>query len=119
MSLSIMIVDDSRISRQIMKNLLPPGEHFIREAGDGMAALDLYREARPDIVFLDLTMPGMDGFETLAALREIDPSARVVVVTADVQPQARSRVESLGAMAMLSKPTTAASVAELIARVAT
>jgi len=104
MSLSILIVDDSRVSRQIVKRALPPWESEIREASGGKACLKSYADQPADIVLLDLTMPEMDGFETLARLKALDPNARVIVITADIQPGSKERVMNLGAVALLHKP---------------
>jgi two-component system, chemotaxis family, chemotaxis protein CheY len=101
---SLLIVDDSPISRKIIRKLLPPGPFDIREAGNGIECLKLYEQAPADLVFLDLTMPGMDGFETLTRLRALDPQAKVVVVTADVQTSSQARVKELGALVVIAKP---------------
>jgi two-component system chemotaxis response regulator CheY len=101
---SLLIVDDSRISRQIIRKLLPSGDFEIREAADGRECLELYRQAPADLVFLDLTMPGWDGFETLRRLKEVDPGARVVVITADIQAGSRAKAMELGALEVISKP---------------
>ncbi len=74
------------------------------EAGDGQAGLERFREVRPDVTFLDLTMPVMDGFEALARLLEADPGAVVVVATADIQPKAVFKVMEMGAFKVLKKP---------------
>jgi CheY-like chemotaxis protein len=86
---------------------LPAGPFDIREAGNGVECLKLYQEAPADLVFLDLTMPGMDGFETLTRLKKLDPQARVVVVTADVQTSSQARVKDLGALLVIAKPPKA------------
>lgn len=104
---SLLIVDDSPISRKIIRKLLPPGDYDIREAGNGIDCLKLYHQAKADMVFLDLTMPGMDGFETLARLRALDPKAKVVVVTADIQSGSQTRVLDMGALLVIAKPPKA------------
>ena len=113
MTRSILITDDSRLARKMVRKALPPGDYAIREAEGGQECLDLYQEARADLLLLDLTMPGMDGIETLERLRAIDPQAKVVVVTADVQPKVRQRALELGALAVLSKPPVAADLQDL------
>ena len=113
---SLLIVDDSPISRKIIRKLLPPGPFDIREAGNGLECLKLYQEAPADLVFLDLTMPGMDGFETLEHLRRLDPQAKVVVVTADVQTRSQERVKDLGALVVIAKPPKAEVVKLVVER---
>lgn len=89
------------------------GAH-IDEASDGQEALDAYRADPYDIVFMDLTMPVMDGYTALTRIIEHDPDARVLVVSADVQPIARERCREAGAAAFLSKPVTPEAVEEAL-----
>jgi CheY-like chemotaxis protein len=93
---------------------LPPGNYDIREAGNGIDCLNLYQEAPADLVFLDLTMPGIDGFETLARLRAMDPQAKVVVVTADIQSGSQARVLDLGALLVIAKPPKAEKIKQVM-----
>ncbi|MBI9085982.1 MAG: response regulator [Desulfobacterales bacterium] len=104
MPFDIIITDDSRVARAMIKKAMPAGDYVFREAGGGVECLALYKKKPADAVFLDLTMPEMDGFETLERLRKMDPGAKVVVITADVQPGARDRVTALGALSVLHKP---------------
>lgn len=113
---SLLIVDDSPISRKILRKLLPPGSYDIREAGGGEDCLRQHQECPADLIFLDLTMPGMDGFETLARLKQADSQVKVVVVTADVQTRSQNRVLELGAVQVLAKPPKADLVADIIKR---
>ncbi|MBF0496896.1 MAG: response regulator [Deltaproteobacteria bacterium] len=117
MPLSLLLVDDSPFGRKMVKKCLPPGDYRIREASDGRECLDLYRQEAADLVFLDLTMPEMDGFETLARLKEIDPDCRVIVVSADIQPAAREEVMKLGALDFIKKPPSSETIKEAVARV--
>src|SRR5713226_3847996 len=80
---TILIVDDHPLTRSALAALL--GQHgfsVVGEAADGEAAIEQARELRPDLVLLDLSMPGMNGLEALPRLREAAPSAEVVVLTA-------------------------------------
>jgi two-component system chemotaxis response regulator CheY len=116
---SILIVDDSPVSRKILRSCLPPDGRFtVTEAGDGAAALQRFREHRPDVTFLDLTMPRVSGLECLAALKALAQEAVVVVVSADIQASSRSQALALGAAGFLAKPPTREAVAEVLARVA-
>jgi DNA-binding response OmpR family regulator len=74
------------------------------EASGGEAALELLGSQAVDLVLLDLTMPGMSGFDVLAALQERKSTATVIVVSADIQTQARARVAALGAAGFIAKP---------------
>lgn len=109
MKKSILLVDDSMMSRMMIKKCLPPSEEYsyeLREADGGKKCLELYRELASDLVLLDLTMPEMDGFETLQELKKLDPDAKVVIVTADVQQKAQDRVLALGALEVIPKPSS-------------
>jgi two-component system chemotaxis response regulator CheY len=105
--LKFLVVDDSNISRKWFINAIP--KSFMKsvdivEANDGFEALDHYSEVKPDIVFLDITMPKKDGFETLQEIMDIDESATVVMVSADRQKSTKERVLKMGAKAVLNKP---------------
>jgi two-component system, chemotaxis family, chemotaxis protein CheY len=105
MSIPVLIVDDSPLARKMLRRSLPPTwDISITEAGNGREALAAYRQGKADVMFLDLTMPEMDGFELLEALRAEDLNCLVIVVSADVQPQARERALKLGAVAFVEKP---------------
>ena len=104
MSAKVLIVDDSISARFFIRSCLPDTDLEVREAGDGMEGLTVFRDFQPDVTFIDLTMPVMDGFQALQAIREISPDARVVVLTADVQKKTVERILSLGAFLFLKKP---------------
>jgi CheY-like chemotaxis protein len=115
MAISVLIVDDSPVSRKLLLRALPAGwAKEVRQAGDGVEALDAYRAARPDLIFLDLTMPRMDGFEFLQALREDPALPTVFVLSADIQPKAQERVLTLRAKAFIKKPIAAPELAVLL-----
>jgi two-component system, chemotaxis family, chemotaxis protein CheY len=103
----ILIVDDSPISRKILKSCLPKEREFeILEAGDGAAGVAMYKEQQPDLTFMDLTMPVMDGVQALAEIIEYNGKAKVVVCTADIQIKSINRVLEIGACHVLKKPPT-------------
>ena len=85
MSERILIVDDSGLARRRARAILEAGGYEVIEAADGIAAIERYFVDKPDVVMLDLVMKGMYGLDVLTKLREIDPAARVIVVSADVQ----------------------------------
>jgi two-component system chemotaxis response regulator CheY len=106
----ILVVDDSGLSRRISRRILEAGGHQVVEADDGFSALERYALERPDLVLLDVTMAGMDGLEVLRQLKLMDPSACVVMATADVQSSTRTLAELHGARAFVPKPLTAEKV---------
>jgi two-component system chemotaxis response regulator CheY len=100
----LLLVDDSGLARRSMRSILEASDFEVVEAEDGMIALEKYFVERPDIVMLDLVMKGMYGLDVLTKLREMDPSACVIVVSADVQSSSRDMVEAAGASAFVNKP---------------
>jgi two-component system chemotaxis response regulator CheY len=101
----VLIVDDSPTARLMTMSRLPPRADLeVAQAEGGEEAIELYQEKRPDLVILDLTMPGMDGFELIGKLIALDPSANVVVLTADLQLESRRRCLAAGAKAVFNKP---------------
>ena len=112
----ILVVDDSGMSRRTLRKILEPAGHQIIEAADGIAALEHYFIDEPDLVMLDLTMTGMYGIDVLKKLREMDPKARVIVGSADIQSSTRSLVEEAGATAFINKPFTVDQVLNAVSR---
>jgi two-component system chemotaxis response regulator CheY len=104
MSSRILIVDDSSLARRRARTNLEAGGYEVIEADDGIAALERYFVEKPDVVMLDLVMKGMYGLEVLAQLRQMDPDARVIVVSADVQTSSHEMAEQGGAAGFLVKP---------------
>ena len=107
MSAKVLIVDDSGLARRRVRGILEGAGYDVTEAEDGMSALERYFLARPDLVLLDLVMKGMYGLDVLTKLRELDPQARVIVLSADVQTSSHEMVEQAGATAFLTKPVDA------------
>lgn len=115
---SVLIVDDSTISRKMLKSCFPKDRGYdFYEAGDGLQAVELYKELRPDLVTLDLTMPVMDGVTALQQIRAFDPEAKVIVCTADIQEKSLQEVTAKGAFLILPKPPSKGSVLEALAKV--
>src|SRR5437870_3844453 len=97
----ILIVDDSSMSRRIVRGILESAGHEVTEAADGMTALERYSLEKPDLILLDMVMGGMNGLEVLHKLREIDGEARVIVATADIQDSTREMSEKAGSRGFL------------------
>ncbi len=115
MARKLLIVDDSPIARKILKKTLPTEESFeISEASNGLEGLNKFKEERPDITFMDLTMPVMDGMKALEEIKKIDENAVVIVSTADVQPKSIFKVLNLGALDVIRKPPKQEKVKEVM-----
>ena len=93
--------------KMLVRSLPAEWDVELRQASNGVEALAAYRQGDVDVMFLDLTMPEMDGFEVLETLRAEGLNCLVVVVSADIQPEAQERVKRLGAIAFVKKPVAA------------
>lgn len=106
MTLPVLICDDSSLARKQLARILPPEWDIeLHFAEHGQEAIALIQEGKGALTFLDLNMPVMDGYETLAEIRKQDLNALVLVVSGDVQPEAKARVMKMGALDFIRKPT--------------
>lgn len=105
MSRTILIVDDAAIIRAMIQDaVVEAGWTVVGEADDGETGIEKYRQLRPDAVTLDLVMPRSDGLYALRGIRELDPQARVVVVSALDQTEVLREAFQAGAADFLVKP---------------
>jgi len=118
--MKILIIDDTKLSRMMILKRIPTEvreNSTIIQGSNGEEGVMLYKEHSPDIVFLDLTMPVMDGFSALPLIKEHNPLAIVYVVTADVQEKSKEKVMELGATSMEAKPISEERLAEIFASI--
>ena len=103
--ISVLIVDDHPVVRRGLRVLLEvqDGIEVAGEAGDGATALALAAEHAPDVILLDLKLPGMDGIAVLGELRDRDSAARVLVLTSATEPASASLAVRSGAAGVLYK----------------
>jgi len=103
--MKVLIVDDNVMTRDLIKDLLTEmGHQVVGEAENGDEAVKVYAARRPELVLMDMIMPGKNGLETLAEIRVIDPAARVVMVTAVEQDLITEQLIDKGAIGVLHKP---------------
>jgi len=105
MTIPVLICDDSSFARKQMARALP--DHWdvsLSYAVNGVEAMQVLRKGEAEVLFLDLNMPEMDGYEVLENVRKEDLNIMVIVVSGDVQDEARTRVKNLGAMDFIRKP---------------
>jgi DNA-binding response OmpR family regulator len=114
----VLIADDNEQIRMLVKAALRNCSCEIVEATDGEAALEAALRERPDLVLLDVMMPGLDGFEVLHFLRRREESAdtRVIMLTTATATADRERGEIEGADAYVVKPFEAAHLREVVGR---
>ncbi len=100
-----MIADDSDAIRLVLKDILSIGEHeVITEAADGAEAVDFYQEHTPDLLLLDLAMPKKDGLTVVKEIMQIDPNAKIILITASDNQKVINQCLEHGASAHISKP---------------
>jgi two-component system chemotaxis response regulator CheY len=114
----ILVVDDALFMRTILKDILSSnGFTNIAEAGDGAAAIDSYKKSRPDLVTMDINMPGTDGIQALKSIMAHDPTAKVIMVTSVEQKQIVQDAIKMGAKDYVVKPFDRAMVAAVLGKV--
>jgi CheY-like chemotaxis protein len=115
MALPVLVADDSSLARKLLINALPDDwDVEVTQASNGVQALELFRAGKGTVVFLDLTMPDMDGFQVLEHIRWAADDAFVIVVSADIQSGAVERVKELGAIGFIPKPVSAERIVPIL-----
>jgi two-component system chemotaxis response regulator CheY len=101
---NVLVVEDAALMRALLRDILRREGYVVHEAVGVRDAVDRYREVRPDIVTLDLTLPDGSGIDCLARLRALDAAARVVIISAVSRTAAERESIDAGALAFVSKP---------------
>jgi chemotaxis protein CheY-P-specific phosphatase CheC/CheY-like chemotaxis protein len=116
MSLPVLICDDSALARKSIARSLPKDwDISVSFAENGELGLEAIRQGKGDIVFLDLNMPIMDGYQVLEAICKEDLPAIVIVISGDIQPEAHKKVRELGAIDFIQKPIHQEELVSLLA----
>lgn len=114
----ILIVDDASFMRHMLKRAMgKAGDYTILEAPDGETALELFRQQRPDLVFLDISMPGMDGIEVLKQLKQMDGCLPVLMCSAIGQERKILEAMENGAADFIVKPFKEEQIIEAVCHV--
>lgn len=114
-----MLVDDHVVVRRGIQHVVAddPGFEIVAEAGDGEAALLEYPKAQPDVVLLDMQMPGLNGVDTASALLAVDPAAKIIALSSFSTPDLVDRMISIGVRGYLPKEVSEPVLKEAIKRV--
>ena len=105
MAVNVLIVDDLAFIKIVLRDIIEKaGFRVVGEASNGEQAITMYQDMRPDVVLMDITMPGMDGLTALKKIREIDAAARVIICSALGQQQLIVQAIQLGAKDFIVKP---------------
>ncbi|MGE4399473.1 MAG: response regulator [Campylobacterales bacterium] len=119
--LKILVVDDSLSARMLLKNAfseaIKKNSDFF-EASNGEEAVEIFKRENPNIIFMDLTMPKMNGMEALQEIKKISAEAIVVMVTADRQKETKKELMAAGAANVLNKPVDEDELREICAKIA-
>lgn len=111
----LLIVDDSLIVRNVIQRSVDAGQiEEVFRAADGEEAVELFEKHRPELVTMDLTMPRMDGLEAIQRIRDLEPKASILVISALNSHQTAFEALQRGACGFLTKPFTHHEVVEAI-----
>lgn len=101
----ILIVDDAAFMRMMIKDILTKnGYEVVGEAENGLVAVNLYKELKPDLVTMDITMPEMDGISAVKAIKQLDPGAKIIMCSAMGQQMMVMEAIQAGARDFIVKP---------------
>ncbi|MCD8475332.1 MAG: response regulator, partial [Shewanella fodinae] len=115
MTIPVLICDDSALARKQMARTLPKEWDIeITYATNGAEGLEAIKAGKGEVVFLDLNMPVMDGYEVLRTVQQQDLPAMIIVVSGDIQMQAHQRVKALGALDFIQKPVSADAITNIL-----
>ncbi|UJF22708.1 response regulator [Shewanella sp. OMA3-2] len=115
MTIPVLICDDSALARKQMARTLPKDwDVEVTFANNGAEGIEAIRAGKGEIVFLDLNMPVMDGYEVLKIVQQQDLPALIIVVSGDIQIKAHERVKALGALDFIQKPVSADAISHIL-----
>jgi len=100
----ILVVDDEVEVVRLLKDFLTSKGYEVHTALNGAEAIALVKEVKPDIVLLDIIMPGIGGIDTLKEIKKIDPTTAVIMITAVIDEELANRAVKLGAFDYITKP---------------
>jgi len=112
----ILVIDDDRTILEMMEIALGRNNFSVLSAADGDQGLVLFKEQKPDLVIIDIAMPGIDGYEVTERIRRTDGErvTPIIILTAHDQPVMRTYAEELGADLYLTKPISPSKLVEHI-----
>ncbi len=114
MSRTILVVDDAAFMRMMIRDILSKEGYTIHEAVNGRDAIEKYAELKPDLTTMDITMPELDGISALRLIREANPDARVLMVSAMGQQKMIVEALDAGALDFVVKPFQPTKVLETV-----
>ena len=115
--MTAMVVEDEAVANELLSATFKNFFHEITSAFDGVEALELYKVKKPDIVFIDIIMPEMDGITLARKIREINPHQMVVIISASNDIQKISETIEIGVNSFIQKPIDTKKIIELLQNV--
>lgn len=119
MACRVLVADDARFMRQLIRDIIEPeGFEVVGEAGDGREVVEEFQRLQPDLVTMDVVMPKRSGIEAVRDIQAIDPTARVVMVSALGQEALVMEALEAGAKDYVVKPFKPEAVLETLRKIA-
>ena len=115
----ILVADDDHATREAVFDFLSDEGYDVAVAADGQEAVTLLSSFQPDLVLTDFNMPGLDGMDVLAHVKNVYPTTPVIIFTADTTIDAQRRAHALGVQDYLNKPLSLDEMLERIAQALT
>jgi DNA-binding NtrC family response regulator len=116
--IKVLVVDDEQVVRDFLGRFLTLKSAIVRIAEDGFRAIEVFRQEKFDLVFLDVKMPQMDGLETFRELKKIDPQAKCIMMTGYAVDDLLEQAEQEGAAQSIKKPFDINQITSLLERYA-
>ena len=113
----ILIVEDAEDNLELFREVLLIAGYDVLSAGDGLAAVELARTQQPDLILMDISLPGIDGHEATKRIRKLDGGGAVpiIAVTAHAMPEDRQRALEAGCSAYMAKPVSPRVLMQVVA----
>lgn len=112
---TLMVVDDEDDIRKSICSIVRFGSQIkILSAANGKQAIDTYREHRPDYVFLDLGLPDIHGFDVLKSIKEMNPLAKVYIISGYTDLETKNKAKELGTQGFFTKPVNILELLKLV-----
>ncbi len=112
--ISVLIADDSEFMRNLLHEILEGDHEIVGEAENGVEAVDLFEDHRPDLVMMDIAMPIRNGIEATSEIKEMDPKATVIMCTSAEQEEMMKEAIKAGADGYVTKPFQKPNILEAI-----
>ena len=119
MSQRVLVVDDSSFMRTLLTKIIKksPKIDDVVEAMDGNSAVEKYQQEHPNLVTMDIDMPGMNGLEAAKKIKELDPKAKIVMVTSANKEEMKKEAQKIGTLGYITKPFDAEKISVIIDKI--